>query len=536
MRMVAPFKTSEPYKLRPSFLLASFVLLVGFLFGMFLLQNLPFTFGDDLNNIHFAKHTSWSVLLREVVNPFTPAWYVHGGKSLLATRSFEILLFKGLVGMFGYLPNAFWSLKAIGYAGSGAAICLLLSLFTRNLWIGFAGSIFFFVYPPVYETVSWISDSEILAEFCVLVTFFTYMYLYIDQKKRSLTQILPLIVIMISISWLGMKLRETARMVPFILAAFLIIHQNTKIISWIRESKKNVVLAITPLFLFLPVIPWRKIEGSNFDSRSDNAIFQLDFGHWVYVMPMLAQLVLGIFIFAGLAFCIMLLIKSARRDTPARSISQGSFLFLAIWTGTCLAAFLLNFPIENNHRYLTTPLIPLTILGFALYWRGTTLLTKRVASVIHIFFAIFVGMSAQKNLDEVIFNRVYHGGTTVADYVLTKKIYEDRFRVGDASWSELVDFYRGSGPVNPDSREVKVKAWDENVGLKLTPKGLEEIASRWGAAYVLSFDGDLFPNEPQIEVLLETTTANDSVLSRLLPRIKKKTSRPAFLYKYSASA
>ena len=236
--MIAPVKTSEPYRLRPSFFLASFVLVVGFAFGMLLLQNLPFTFGDDLNNIHFAKHTSWSVLLREVVNPFTPAWYVHGGKSLLATRAFEILLFKILVTLFGYAPNAFWSLKAIGYAGSGAVICLLLTFFTRNLWIGFAGSIFFFVFPPVYETVSWISDSEILAELCVLVTFFMYMYLYTDQKKRSAIEILPLILVLIGVSWLGMKLRETARMVPFVLAAFLIVHQNTSILSWVRESKK----------------------------------------------------------------------------------------------------------------------------------------------------------------------------------------------------------------------------------------------------------------------------------------------------------
>ena len=43
--------------------------MIGFLFAFFLLQNLPFTFGDDLNVIFAARQNDWPALVKAVLNP-----------------------------------------------------------------------------------------------------------------------------------------------------------------------------------------------------------------------------------------------------------------------------------------------------------------------------------------------------------------------------------------------------------------------------------------------------------------------------------
>ena len=147
--------------LKPRRLFLSLVFLIGVLFAFFLLQDLPFTFGDDLNVIHTARESSWGVLLRAVLNPFTPAWYVHGEECLLTTRAFETFLFKAVFQGFGYSPNAFQAVKVLGFAGCGLLISLLVLWGTENRVVALAAAIFFYLLPPVYRSLSWIADLEI---------------------------------------------------------------------------------------------------------------------------------------------------------------------------------------------------------------------------------------------------------------------------------------------------------------------------------------------------------------------------------------
>lgn len=524
--------------------LAGGVFLLGFGFAMFLLQNLPFTFGDDLNNINLVKNTPWPVLLRALANPFTPAWYVHGIESLLTTRAFFSVLFKLLYDQFGYNENAFWALKAAGFAGTGALVFLLVAALTQKKWVGFMAALFLFTLPPVYRTVSWISDIEIVTELFILTSFFLFLSVYFCGEKSSLKRTLPTVILLMASAYLGMKLRETARMIPFILLGFIIFHQNRNLVKWLRTDARNKVLVITSLLLFLPIIPWKGPTAGEFDVRSHAAVFQVDYRNFLYILTPLFQmmvwlplLIVGIFIF-------MRVTKSwaKKEEAAAHRPPGGIFLFFVLWAGFSTLAFALNFKVQDNIRYLTTPLIPLTILAFCLYGRIVPTFEKPLLRYIPhglIIAAVILSIFAGGNWKEIRFAREYLGGVEIADYKLTTKLNEDYYQDREISWQELDDFFRGKGRTIPESREIKIKAWDEDAKEKLRPENLERTALKWGGAYVLVFenlpdDARALLEDANLELIYESTTSNGSVYNKVF-RKRRKANRPIFLYKYTAN-
>ena len=525
---------------RQSLLSVSVVFLLGLGFALFLLQNLPFTFGDDLNNINLVKNTPWPVLLRALVNPFTPAWYVHGIESLLTTRAFFSVLFKLLYDLFGYNANAFWALKAVGFAGAGALIFIFVSAVGEKKWVGFMASLFYFTLPPVYRTVSWISDTEIVAEMFILASFLLFLSLYFCPEKGSLKRSFPSVVFLMVAAYLGMKLRETARMIPFILLGFIMLHQNRNLAKWLRTDARNKTLFVTSLLLFLPVIPWKAAPSGEFDARSNAAVFQIDFRNFLYILAPLFQIMLWVILYVVGLFLFQRFTKSPAKveKDEASHPPWAVFLFFTLWAGFSTLAFALNFKVHDNLRYLTTPLIPLTILAFGLYGRMVPSFNHAVARIlVNGTFAGFVLFSLQENWHEVRFARNYYGGVEITDFKLTQKLCEDYYQDSEVTWQALDDFYRGKGRTLPESREIKIKAWDENAKEKLNPEYLKKIASKWGAAYVLVFEN--LPDEskslledPNFTKVYESTTANGSFYSRVF-RKKKKANRPIFLYKYA---
>jgi len=500
---------------------------------MLFLQNLPFTFGDDINNVHFVKTISWTPILRGVLNPFTPAWYVHGMDSLLTTRPFLTFLLKSLYELFGYNPNAFWCLKAASYAGVSALICLFLILFTQQKWLGILGSVFFCLLPPVYRSISWISDSEIIAEFFLVISFFVFLRLYTAEGRQKLSHSLLPVLVLIASAWLGMRLRETARMIPFVLTGFLLLHQNISLPQWLGQGSKNKLLFAVSLLLFFLVIPWDPAAGAQFDARSHLAIFNLRFDHLPQTLWPLFQTI-GALLLLPIAMIIFILWRSgAKGDKTFWRKSSVPLFFFTIWSLFPLASFLLNFKVADNNRYLTTPLIPLILLTFTFFGNLSLEFNEKLRKYLRVGFLVVVLVSSQRNLDEIVFIRHFYGGIDIADYLLTKKAYEDRFNDPDASWEELDDFYAGRGLASkPEFQVAKIKEWDPNMREEVKPENLAKLASKHGVVYVLSLTDGLFQNEPRVKQLWKTTTANGSFYSWIMPKIKKKTNRACYLYKY----
>ena len=138
-------------------------------------------------------------------------------------------------------------------------------------------SLFYFTLPPVYRSISWISDIGILAEMFIALSFLLFLSVYFCEGETSPKRILLPVCLLIFSAYLGMKLRETSRMIPFILLGFIILHQNRNLFKWFGGNAKNKILFLTSLILFLPVIPWIRPQADEFDTRSLAAIFQIDY-------------------------------------------------------------------------------------------------------------------------------------------------------------------------------------------------------------------------------------------------------------------
>ncbi len=339
-----------------------------------------------------------------------------------------------------------------------------------------------------------------------------------------------------------MKLKETTRIIPFVTSGFIILHQNRKIFNWFRIPK-NAYLLIASLFLFIPVVPWIKTTSVPLDSRSQLELSKFDSGRLVEIFSPFIPFLFWLLVILTLAHIIFYLIPSKRPKDSSNSLPSGSFFFLGLWSVFCLLGFLFNFKVENNIRYLTTPLIPLAILSFSLFQKPLTLLYGWRRLLLLLWIPIFFQTSLENGRvkmkfmpKEITSARDFSSGVDIADYELTKKLNEDYYQDTEVTWQELDDFYRGKGRVIPASRAIKIKIWNKNAEKRTTPGYLRRLSRKWGAAYILVFENppdwaEALMRDPNLALVFESTTSNGSFYSKVF-RNKKKANRKIFLYKY----
>lgn len=471
--------------------------------------------------------------MKQLANPWAPAWYVHGAECLLTTRVFQTILFKSLFQLFGYNPNAFQALKALGFAGCGVGIYAMTLFLSGRRETAIGASAFFFLLPPVYRSVSWIADLEILGQMFLLISLCSFLNIYHSKKPCSVTT-LSLLLIMAASAWLAMKLKETTRIIPVLSFGFLFLHQNRNLLKWLK-SRLNQSLILSLSVLLFSIIPWRGGKGVELDSDSHLAVSHFDPSQLSLILSPLTNLFFAI---CSLGILIAILGKYFSRKSlpaPASSLKPGTYLFLGLWLSICLMGFTLNFHVVNNERYLTTLLIPLTVTTFVLFSDITRRAAQKFVWWNPLFFlSLAATLILQGNLDEITFRRNFYSGTDIADWVLTREIAKDRFGISRVTWQDLDNFYRGKLTGDPKAfTEIRIKEWDENMKSKLTPEELAGIAEKWGGAYILSFKEGLFSDQPKVKQIFRSNTANGSLYTRLMPKIKKKTLRPIYLYKYT---
>lgn len=508
--------------------------LLGFAFAFFFQQGLPFTFGDDLNFTYEASRISWATILRGVFNPFTPGWYVHGVEAILTNRVFQTAIYKLIHQLAGLNPVVFRVFKAAMLAATGTLIFRFVLYLTQSRAVGFASAIFFFTLPPVFRSTVWIADPEILVQFSILVSLFLFLEVYEGKYGNGRLAVLVALSAFLS-AWLGMKIKETARIVPFLLLAFLALRHHRDFFRWIKADRKNWALLGGSLILLLPVIPLSP-QRIALDERSHTAIFHFKFSNLLIVLRETTLLLIVLFVLLLLGCFILLGRRPSLTGNTERSfpILPSGLLLVVLWTGLSAAGFAMNFHLEGNLRYLTTFLTPLTVLIFSIYGWVSRFWSAKVVKLFHSIFGIALILIVQRNIDEIIFIRNFDLGFEVAEHLFIKKIYEDRYGVHEPSWQQLDNFYRGIAPAKPiELNEIRIKEWDDNVRDQTKVENLERVASKWGAAYVLSFNEGLYADEPHVQLLHQTTTATPSLYSVLLSRIKKKVHRKIYLYKFS---
>ncbi|MBI4398479.1 MAG: hypothetical protein HY586_05085 [Candidatus Omnitrophica bacterium] len=522
------------------------IFFAGMGFWFFLVQNLPFTFGDDLNVIFFARNHSWRNLILSFLNPLTPALYVHGAASLESTRALEPLLFRTLFALFGYDPNPFWLVKCVSVAGVASSIFFLVWRATRKTFVSLLAAIFFLLASPMYRGIAWIADLEILAQLGNILAAAFFLELYISgpagKTGESRARTFLSFLLMTASYWIGLKSKETGRVFPFIALAFIALDQNFHIFKWLKERKTNWFLVLIPALLLLTIIPLSAPDESLLDQKTREATggfhisniplalwanptsekFPADLLHtfgWPLVL-------LIIFLAAGIKLHFFL-----RRNPPIERNAVSYILYFFIWTGLALGGTCMGFRLADNERYLTVLIVPAVLLAFSCLGLAVNILDPRIwlRRIISAFIVVCTAIPIVENLGHIIFMRNVYSAADIADWKATEKIFEDRFGY-PASPEGLDAYYRGTAPYSKEEFHAsRIKEWDTNTDS--SAGAVKRAAQKWNGAYVLSFKENVYAGDETISLLLASDTHNQSFYAKILPRIKKKTLRKFYLYK-----
>ncbi|MBI4970691.1 MAG: hypothetical protein HZC17_02500 [Candidatus Omnitrophica bacterium] len=495
--------------------IAILIFFAGTAFWMFFLQNLPFTFGDDLNVIFFANHKTWHDLILAFINPVSPALYVHGMASLESTRAFEPLLFRGIYSIFGYAPNAFWIVKAASMGLVSALMYLLIRQTTDRNLISILGAIFFLVASPLYRGIAWIADLEILAQLGTIFAVYCFLQIYSRKTKHKIA----FLVLMVLSYWIGMKVKETGRLFPFFTLGFITLDQNFKIWEWLKQ---NLALTLILVVLLFTVIPFAHTSASVLDERAQQATRHFNLSNLKLILwsnPMSSHTPADLahtFQWPLFILAAILTLWIVFKRNPA-------ITYFLVWFGLALAGTCMGFHLEDNERYITVVLVPATVLVFSVFGLALNQLGSITSKILYGVLTVLTLIPIQYNFDHDIFMRNFYDGINIADWKASGLILKDRYGI-DPAWPALDKFYRNP---NGEFHEIRIKEWDSSI--PADPASVKKVADKWKTAYVLSFKDKLFPT-----ALAVSDTGNNSLYTKLLSKIKKKTVKKFYIYKIAA--
>ncbi len=495
------------------------VFLLGISFWFFLLQNLPFTFGDDLNVIFFANQKTWDQLVLAVLNPLTPGLYVHGTACLASTRALEPMLFRIVFELFGYNPNAFWFIKTAATALTSVLIYVLVRKTAKGTLIPLLGSLFFLTASPLYRGIAWIADLDIVAQLGMALASFFFFKLYFEKDAERDKKKFIWLILMTASYWMGMKAKETGRLFPFTALTFIVLDQNAGIFRWIKD---NIALAVALLLLTLTVIPLGQSDQSILDEGARQATNHFDPANIQLVLwsnPRSAHIPSDI----AHAFQWPLFIVSVASIAWAVFRKNPMIIYFLVWFTLALAGMCMGFHLVDNERYISSALVPFVCLAFSSlgYLRNKARFMHSTWAML--LLSALIAIPIQRNVGHMIYMRCFYDGINIADWKASAIIFKDLY--GQApGWKDLDAFYRNS---NGQFHEIRIKEWDNTVASDRA--SAQKVANKWGAAYVLSFKEKLMPG-----LLAVSDTSNGSLFTGLMPKIKKKTLKTFYIYKVTS--
>ncbi|HRK62373.1 MAG TPA: hypothetical protein PLY88_07500 [Candidatus Omnitrophota bacterium] len=513
--------------------------LAALLLSFLLLQRLPLTFGDDLNIIAIAKSAGWKQLFSELINPLTPAWYVHGAECQLTTRVFQTLVFKILYSFFGYSFDAFNFHKALAFSVCVGLVFRITALYFKTLLGGGIAAIFFLVSAPLFFTTSWIADTEVLSQAFLLGS--VYFFLKIRNKNEfcPAPRLLLFAILYFVCGWMAIKLKETARLLPFVVFAYLVTVCGYSFLRRVSVRKESFWIAVIPTSILLfAVIPFFPDQNLALDSKSDTALRSLHIDGFLIFFRFLISEIFYPFLGMALAFVMLKFCPDSDKKEGSKFELSSNFIFVAFWIGASCAGLFLNFELTTaTTRYFSTALLPCYILcgaiiGLAFKFYQKACFLHKPISIAMCLLCLFSlgslngGSFFSFKLDEILFFRNFNLAINVADYRLTYKLYCD-FYGHCPSMQELDDFYRNNKSM---FSEIRLKEWDKNTAF--TKGALERHAAKWGKSYVFSFRGDLDVSHRYLKLTDSGDTHSGSFYNDLFSKIKKKSIRSIYLYRF----
>jgi hypothetical protein len=211
-------------------------------------------FDNDFDWIASASSRTWSGILGDILRPIPEDWgFQH--------RPVQTLFFKGLQGLFGYNPLPYYAFKSLLFSAVVAAIAVFCRVGGLSNQAAFTAATVFGLSSPVFASVLWVSDFELLAQFFTVATFALVLLArrsnYYDQDKvRSFLYQVALFLLVV----LAHRSKGSAKLIPAILFVYLFITNR-------QALRRHLVvltlmgLTIVPVFRLVsdpipPFAPW----------------------------------------------------------------------------------------------------------------------------------------------------------------------------------------------------------------------------------------------------------------------------------------
>ena len=513
-------------------LIVFLVFLVSFGFFQVLLAGLPFHYGEDAEMLALALQTPWRRLLTLSLSPFSPHLYRFGAETYFTTRPFETLIYKLSGTIHGFRAAPLYTVKCFLAALVGTALLLLLYQATQSYATSLFGWLFFITAPALYASVRYVHDYEIVSQFFLILTL--YFFWIVAEKKCSSLKGLFLVLFCLLFGTLAFHTKETAKTLPLILAGFCLLRHriNFRCFCVLIFFSASILL---PFFVQSP----ESLKSLSLNpAHIYSFLVQNAFGYESGMAPALftpENIVPGSFLgtfgyFFGWAFLFIiiagaLLRKKVVYQYPFRSL----FFFALAWWGAALAGYSLIDRLDD--RFLTVSLFPGTVVVFlGLHYSLEKLRATNghLHALSLVFLIPLLLANSQRNLDHILFARNYHGGWLVAEDKIFRTILQDQEPDRIATEVRIHRYLLNEIPKEILLLVRPLEGWDRPVDFP----SLEALKERFPSLYVVSQVSDPFKNQADWRLLAEVSTLTDSLYGRLIRKVKKKSARTLYLYKW----
>ena len=507
-------------------LAAGFFCFIGSLIWMRLFTSgLPLTFGDDMEQIRTAVEVSWSSLIRHWLFPLSPAWFIPSTDAYLTTRIFETVLIKIDYFFGGYNAELYHWTKDLAFAGVCAGIYFFAVAISRRVTSGLVSALLFITAPFVYQSACWISDFELIAQFCFVVSAF----LFVRGHERRFSWMGWLAVIVIA--WLGFKTRESSKMFPLIVLSFLIWNQIRPLNQAKTKKWGAWTAAVISLLLIIPShpkMPTVSLAGGDGVLSVWGAIGSNPHVHRLLSNPVLfivivvLAVLLAVFLFK-IFWNIFFRYSRCFAPDSSRDNSAAYLRFVSIWFCVMLLATV-SCRTYFKWRYLTILWIPFTILASSVFgnWNNSThSVLRRLSKWGCLLAVIFVGGCG---IYYSIYLRNHMSIKDISAFNIAQLVYHDRFEGPEPGQFELMNYYLGRPPAMPGEFDgVRVNEWDviynrdipRERHQQVIQERLNDKFDQWGVAYLATVQQRGFEIKSGATHLGSVSSSNQSLFSRL---------------------
>lgn len=245
-------------RLRVNLMLA---FLLGFVFISASFVGLPADFNaDHLEDIESIESLSYFDFLKLILNPLTPAWFYPPDTPQMGyLRPLQFILLKAYYDWFGYGMASFHLTAAVGFGLLNAVFFFLVSTFTRSLFYGWLTVILYVSFPSNFSLIASIYslDFQFFVSIFSIAALTIFGILSFTDWKKTASFWLVLLGWVVVV-WLGIKLKSTEKIIPFICLGFLIFRSRF-ILSRLGRMRL-VILIASILSTMVLVVPLRPFE------------------------------------------------------------------------------------------------------------------------------------------------------------------------------------------------------------------------------------------------------------------------------------